>query len=78
MTIAELIKELKRFPADMRVILDGYEGGYHDVSGCKVMGIKLNHYEEWYYGPHEDVSHFPTYPDKVQPEPDEQALHIHP
>ena len=28
MTVAELIEQLKRYPSDMTVVVDGYEGGY--------------------------------------------------
>ena len=57
MTVNELIEQLKNYPADMRVLTLGYEGGYND--------IRLDHDDivfnvsrgegAWYYGPHECV-----------------------
>jgi hypothetical protein len=57
MTIAELIKVLELLPdKDTPVIVDGYEGGYHDLvkEGISYLHLKLNHNEAWYYGPHEE------------------------
>jgi hypothetical protein len=31
MTVFELIEILRRFPPDMRVVVDGYEGGADDI-----------------------------------------------
>jgi hypothetical protein len=53
-TIAELIEKLREFPQDARVIVNGYEGGYEDVTGVNAIPIKLNVHTEDYYGPHDD------------------------
>ncbi len=53
MTTTELIEELKKYPADMRVVVDGYEDGLDDVVKVEELLLKLNHYPEWYYGEHE-------------------------
>jgi hypothetical protein len=59
MNINELIEQLKNYPPDMRVILDGYEGGYADVISLHKKEIYLNVNSDiatWYYGSHEGAS----------------------
>jgi hypothetical protein len=57
MNVKELIEKLKQHPADMRVVLPGYEGGVDDVDYCMVLPIKLNrNTETWYYGKHEECN----------------------
>lgn len=34
-TVAQLIAKLQQFPPDMRVVVEGYEGGYHDAGWLK-------------------------------------------
>jgi hypothetical protein len=53
MKVSELIEILKQQPPDMRVIVDGYEGGYSDVRNIRQTPIKLNVHTSWYYGPHD-------------------------
>lgn len=54
MTIKKLIEELQKLDPNLRVFTTGYEGGFHDASiRVPPMDFKLNHYEEWWYGPHE-------------------------
>ena len=55
-TVAELIEELRKLPAEMRVMVRGYEGGYHDCQTPAIEPIKLNVNSEWYYGPHDTPS----------------------
>lgn len=55
MTVQELIEILKQQDPDKRVIVHGYEGGFHDVEGLKFIPIKLNEWSSWYYGPHEQT-----------------------
>lgn len=38
-TVAQLIEALKAFPPDMRVIVDGYEGGFDDVEALQLQQI---------------------------------------
>lgn len=54
MTVAELIEQLQQHPKDMRVIVCGYEGGYHDAKAAESIPILLNINQAWYYGPHEE------------------------
>ena len=53
MTCAELIELLHKFPPDMRVLVDGYEGGYSDPVQPVIVRIKLDYRSAWYCGPHE-------------------------
>lgn len=55
MTVQELIEELQAMPSHMRVVCPGYEGGYADVLHPRMIAIKLNVNDEWYYGPHEEA-----------------------
>ena len=56
MNVQQLIKELQKHPPEMRVIVNGYEGGYGDLDSLKQKSIRLNVHspDEWYYGRHED------------------------
>ena len=58
MTIAELIKELQKYPQDTRVIFGCFEGGVNDVTYVKETEIYLNYNKgAWYYGKHEEVEY---------------------
>lgn len=54
MTVNELIKQLKHYPGDMRVLTLGYEGGCDDID-VKSEDIVFNVNVEniWYTGQHE-------------------------
>ena len=41
MTICELIKILENHPSDMRVVVNGYEEGYDDLSPEQVTVVKI-------------------------------------
>ena len=55
-TVAQLVKLLQSQPQDMRVVVDGYEGGYSDVKPLIQIPISLNVHpdDQWYYGNHDD------------------------
>ena len=56
MTVKELIDRLQELDPELRVYMNGYEGGFEDVSGIgDPQEYALNVHEEWYYGPHENV-----------------------
>jgi|688.fasta_scaffold25145_4 hypothetical protein len=55
MNVGQLIEQLKNYPQDLRVVVNGYEGGYNDVDIFENLKIVLNYHEEWYYGKHEDA-----------------------
>lgn len=56
MTVAELIQQLQRHPRDLRVVVDGYENGYDDLSPeqLAVIDIALNTGKYWWEGRHGD------------------------
>lgn len=55
-TVSDLIAFLQKQPADMRVVLNGYEGGLCDVylshEGVEQVPVELNVHDEFWYGPH--------------------------
>lgn len=53
MTTKELIEILKTYPEDMRVLIEGYEGGFDDVVKIEESVFNENVSTEWYYGDHE-------------------------
>lgn len=55
MNIEQLIKELQKHDPKTRVIVQGYEEGYCDISSLKEIPIKLDVYSEDYNGPHDKV-----------------------
>ena len=56
MTVSELIEMLKNYPADMRVLTLGYEGGFDEPVLAKE-DIIFNSVpkDRWYYGTHESA-----------------------
>lgn len=57
MTIAELIKELEKYPQDTRVVVRGYEGGVNDVDTIEETEIYLNYRTVRWCGKHEEVEY---------------------
>ena len=57
MTVKELIRLLKEYPGNMRVVVNGYEEGWTDIEKRSILEIELalNYNKEDYFGPHEDV-----------------------
>lgn len=53
MTIKELINILRSYPEESTILLQGYEGGFSEISEVKYVGVKLNVYQEEWSGPHE-------------------------
>lgn len=60
MIVSELIEALRQQPQDLRVVVNGYEGGYGDISSnnISVVPLSLNFHQEWYYGKHEIPSQY--------------------
>ena len=54
MNVKELIEMLDRYPADMRVVVQGYEDGYDDVadSSLKQIHVKLRAGKQRWEGDH--------------------------
>lgn len=58
MKVKDLIKNLEEFPADMEVVVQGYEGGCTNISVVEPISVFPNVNTEWYYGPHEQVDDY--------------------
>ena len=41
MNVKKLIEILEKYPNDMRVIVDGYEGGYDDITDSQILEIDV-------------------------------------
>lgn len=56
MTIGELIQLLAQYPSDLRVVVNGYEDGYDDLSPEQLVpvNIVLNTGKQWWEGKHGD------------------------
>ena len=54
MTVAQLIRHLRQYPDDLRVVVDSYEDGFDDVAPERILTarISLNTGTRWYYGRH--------------------------
>ncbi|HEX7627980.1 MAG TPA: hypothetical protein VF354_03565 [Candidatus Methanoperedens sp.] len=50
MIIEELIQQLQRYPKNSRVLVQGYEDGYDEVTTMKEIYIQQNTSQEWYNG----------------------------
>ena len=55
MKVSELIEKLSKLDSNLEVFVNGYEGGYSEISSDEFIidTFKKNVYDEWYYGPHE-------------------------
>ena len=64
MTVEEMVELLKGYPADLRVVVNGYEEGYDDVSPDRIFvrRIQLNTGDEWWQGRHGDADDSPKHP----------------
>ena len=56
MKIKKLITELQKYDPELRVVLQGYEGGVGYPKGFKLIKIEKNVNTEWYYGEHEELT----------------------
>jgi len=53
MKVKELIEELLKHDPEMMVVISGYEDGVDEVYNASKVNIKLNAFNEWYYGKHD-------------------------
>ena len=56
-TVGELIDALRRYPADLPIVMHGYEGGYGEGPKPRLIRIARDVYDtkvEWWNGPHEE------------------------
>jgi hypothetical protein len=49
-TIKELIHDLAKYPAETRVVVQGYEDGFDDISAIRPVSVQHNPNTAWYYG----------------------------
>jgi len=50
MTVKELIEELKKYPGDARVLVEGYENGYDDARHALVGNFVKKKRPQWWDG----------------------------
>ena len=64
MTIGELIDLLRTYPTDLRVVVDGYEDGFDDLSTGQLSMVKvgLNTGAEVWEGDHIEARYLTTKP----------------
>ena len=55
MTVKELIEKLKTLDQEMPVFINGYEGGYDDLTDLANIEVVKNVNTQWYYGSHEKI-----------------------
>ena len=55
MKISELIEQLKKYPADMEVLVPSYEDGFDPVTDCRPLHVVTYEPREWYYGVYDEV-----------------------
>ncbi len=57
MTVQQLIQLLEKYPPDTRVMVNGYETGFDDISAERVsiVKVRLNAGTERWEGKHEDA-----------------------
>lgn len=55
MKVRELIERLQALPAEIDVVVAGYESGYNDVTALEVIAIQRDVNSEWYFGRHGDA-----------------------
>lgn len=55
MNVKELIQKLEQYDQEAMVVVRGYESGVDEAEYVSEEKIKLNYFNEWYYGKHETV-----------------------
>ena len=77
MTVGQLTRLLQNYPQDMRVVVDGYEDGYDDLTPKKLRMVKisLKTGTREYVGAHGDIDYVPE--EKLAGLDVEEALALH-
>jgi len=60
LTVEQLINELKKYPKEYKVLLDGYEGGLDAILSSRIIGVEYDETKAWYYGPFEETDDLNT------------------
>jgi hypothetical protein len=50
MTIEDLVHQLTQYPAETRVVVQGYEDGFDDISSVRPISVQPDPNNAWYYG----------------------------
>jgi hypothetical protein len=54
-TVRELIERLKMFPSDSRILVQGYEGGYDDITHLTTVAVLKNNNAHFWDGEYEEL-----------------------
>jgi len=54
LTVENLIKELQKYPKDLQVLVDGYEGGLDAILDTEIVNVSFDANKAWYYGAFEE------------------------
>jgi len=54
LTVKDLIQKLSGYPGDLRVLVEGYEGGFSEIQSLKQIHVALNRHQKDWMGPHEE------------------------
>jgi hypothetical protein len=54
-TVKELIEKLQTLDQEMPVFINGYEGGYDDLTDLANIEVVKDVNTQWYYGSHEKI-----------------------
>ena len=55
LTVEQLINELKQYPKEYKVLVDGYEGGLDAVLASRMLSVEYDETKAWYYGPFDET-----------------------
>lgn len=55
MKVKELIKALGKYDPELKVVVDGYEGGYNDPEELELVNMKIRPNAAWYDGKYDYV-----------------------
>ena len=54
LTVEELIKTLSSYDPNIRVLVEGYEGGFSDILDVRKVNVAFDVHKEDWLGPHEE------------------------
>jgi hypothetical protein len=54
MTASELIDQLKQYPADLKIVVEGYENGFDDLETIKNVSLVLHPDKKYWDGKYDE------------------------
>lgn len=60
LTVEQLINKLQKYPKNLQILVDGYEGGLDAVLSSRIVDVEYDESKAWYYGPFEEVERSQT------------------